>query len=130
MAVAGTKTISTFVFPCTSFDISVTQLAKAESITQTFRESEDFTNSFAEGKITIDLGPEEYTDDRGQTQTRERKFTVDVQEGDSLELIRKRLNNNDFDVNVSLIKTDDGYSFGVTSGSTGQDSSNIKTGSK
>lgn len=110
----------------TSFDISVTQLAKAESITQTFRESEDFTNSFAEGKITIDLGPEEYTDDRGQTQTRERKFTVDVQEGDSLELIRKRLNNNDFDVNVSLIKTDDGYSFGVTSGSTGQDSSNIK----
>ena len=111
----------------TSFDISVEQLAKAESITQTFKESEGFKkNSFAAGKITIDLGPEEYTDDRGQTQTRERKFTVDVQEGDSLELIRKRLNNNDFDVNVSLIKTDDGYSFGVTSGSTGQDSSNIK----
>lgn len=110
----------------TSFDISVTQLAKAESITQTFKESEDFTNSFAAGKITIDLGPEKYKDDKGQTQTRERTFTVDVQEGDSLELIRKRLNNNDYDVNVSLIKTDDGYSFGVTSGSTGQESSNIK----
>ena len=110
----------------TSFDISVTQLAKAESITQTFKESEGFTNSFAAGKITIDLGPEKYKDDNGQTQTRERTFTVDVQEGDSLELIRKRLNNNDFDVNVSLIKTDDGYSFGVTSGSTGQGSSNIK----
>ena len=110
----------------TSFDISVTQLAKAESITQTFKESEGFTNSFAAGKITIDLGSEVYKDDNGQTQTRERTFTVDVQEGDSLELIRKRLNNNDFDVNVSLIKTDDGYSFGVTSGSTGQGSSNIK----
>ena len=110
----------------TSFDISVTQLAKAESITQTFKESEGFTNSFAAGKITIDLGPEEYKDDNGQTQTRERTFTVDVQEGDSLELIRKRLNNNNYDVNVSLIKTDDGYSFGVTSGSTGQGSSNIK----
>ena len=110
----------------TSFDISVEQLAKAESITQTFRESEGFKNSFAAGKITIDLGSEKYKDDRGQTQTRERTFTVDVQEGDSLELIRKRLNNNDFDVNVSLIKTDDGYSFGVTSGSTGQGSSNIK----
>lgn len=110
----------------TSFDIYVTQLAKAESITQTFKESEGFTNSFAAGKITIDLGPEKYKDDKGQTQTRERTFTVDVQEGDSLELIRKRLNNNDYDVNVSLIKTDDGYSFGVTSGSTGQDSSNIK----
>lgn len=110
----------------TSFDIYVTQLAKAESITQTFRESERFTNSFAAGKITIDLGPEKYKDDNGQTQTRERTFTVDVQEGDSLELIRKRLNNNNYDVNVSLIKTDDGYSFGVTSGSTGQDSSNIK----
>ena len=110
----------------TSFDISVTQLAKAESITQNFKKSEGFTNSFAAGKITIDLGSEKYKDDRGQTQTRERTFTVDVQEGDSLELIRKRLNNNDYDVNVSLIKTDDGYSFGVTSGSTGQDSSNIK----
>lgn len=110
----------------TSFYISVTQLAKAESITQTFKESEGFTNSFAAGKITIDLGPEKYKDDKGQTQTRERTFTVDVQEGDSLELIRKRLNNNDYDVNVSLIKTDDGYSFGVTSGSTGQGSSNIK----
>ena len=110
----------------TSFDIYVTQLAKAESITQTFKESEGFTNSFAAGKITIDLGSEKYKDDKGQTQTRERTFTVDVQEGDSLELIRKRLNNNDYDVNVSLIKTDDGYSFGVTSGSTGQDSSNIK----
>ena len=110
----------------TSFDISVTQLAKAESITQTFKESEGFTNSFAAGKITIDLGSEKYKDDKGQTQTRERTFTVDVQEGDSLELIRKRLNNNDYDVNVSLIKTDDGYSFGVTSGSTGQGSSNIK----
>ena len=110
----------------TSFDIYVTQLAKAESITQTFKESEGFTNSFAAGKITIDLGPEEYKDDKGQTQTRERTFTVDVQEGDSLELIRKRLNNNDYDVNVSLIKTDDGYSFGVTSGSTGQGSSKIK----
>ena len=110
----------------TSFDIYVTQLAKAESITQTFKKSEGFTNSFAAGKITIDLGPEKYKDDNGQTQTRERTFTVDVQEGDSLELIRKRLNNNDYDVNVSLIKTDDGYSFGVTSGSTGQGSSNIK----
>lgn len=110
----------------TSFDIYVTQLAKAESITQTFKKSEGFTNSFAAGKITIDLGSEKYKDDKGQTQTRERTFTVDVQEGDSLELIRKRLNNNDYDVNVSLIKTDDGYSFGVTSGSTGQDSSNIK----
>lgn len=111
----------------TSFDISVTQLAKAESITQTFKKSEGFTtNSFAAGKITIDLGREKYKDDKGQTQTRERTFTVDVQEGDSLELIRKRLNNNDYDVNVSLIKTDDGYSFGVTSGSTGQGSSNIK----
>ena len=110
----------------TSFDISVTQLAKAESITQTFKKSEGFTNSFAAGKITIDLGSEEYKDDNGQTQTRERTFTVDVQEGDSLELIRKRLNNNDYDVNVSLIKTDDGYSFGVTSGSTGQEASNIK----
>ena len=110
----------------TNFSLQVSQLAKAESVSQKFKTSDGFKNSFQAGKITIDLGEEKYKDDKGQTQTRKRTFTVDVQEGDSLELIRKRLNNNDYDVNVSLIKTDDGYSFGVTSGSTGQGSSKIK----
>lgn len=110
----------------TNFDLTVTQLAKAESIQQAFNTADGFTNSFAAGQITIDLGPEEYTDDNGVKQTRDRTFTVDIQEGDSLELIRKRLNQNDFDLNVSLIKTDAGYSMSINSGSTGKDTTAIK----
>ena len=109
----------------TNFSLQVSQLAKAESVSQKFKTSDGFNNSFQAGKITIDLGEEEYKDDKGQTQTRERKFTVDIAEGDSIEMIRKKLNENDFDVNVNLVKTDDGYSFNVTSGSTGYNSSNL-----
>jgi len=110
----------------TNFDLTVTQLAKAESVHQNFNTADGFKNSFAAGKITIDLGQETYKDDNGLEQTRERTFTVDIQEGDSLELIRKRLNQNDYDLNVGLIKTDSGYSFTINSGSTGKGTSDIK----
>ncbi len=110
----------------TNFDLAVTQLAKAESVTQQFKTADGFKNSFSAGKITIDLGPETYKDDDGIEQTRERTFSVDIQEGDTLELIRKRLNQNDYDLNVGLIKTEDGYSLSITSGSTGKDTSNLK----
>ena len=47
----------------TNFDLAVTQLAKAESVTQQFKTADGFKNSFSAGKITIDLGPETYKDD-------------------------------------------------------------------
>ncbi|MGN0916137.1 MAG: flagellar filament capping protein FliD [Succinivibrio sp.] len=109
----------------TNFDVTVTQLAQSEKASKKFA-SDSFSNSFAAGKITVDLGPETYTDEDGNEQTRDRTFTVDVAEGDSLELIRKRLNNNDYGVSVNLIKTESGYTMSVDSGVTGLDSSNLK----
>ena len=87
----------------TNFDLAVTQLAKAESVTQQFKTADGFKNSFSAGKITIDLGPETYKDDDGIEQTRERTFSVDIQEGDTLELIRKRLNQNDYDLRLKTV---------------------------
>lgn len=109
-----------------SFDLCVTQLSKAESVSQSFNTADGFQNSFSAGMLTIDLGPEEYKDDNGVTQTRDRVFTVDIYEGDTIELVRKRINQNDYDVNVGLIKTSDGYSFSISSGQTGQGTTNLK----
>ncbi|MGN1281670.1 MAG: flagellar filament capping protein FliD [Succinivibrio sp.] len=109
-----------------SFELAVTQLSKAESVSQSFNTADGFQNSFSAGKLTIDLGPEEYEDDNGVTQTRDRVFTVDIYEGDTIELVRKRINQNDFDVNVGLVKTSDGYSFSISSGQTGQGTTNLK----
>ena len=109
----------------TSFELSVEQLAKAESVNQKFTTADGFSNSFSAGKLTIDLGTETYKDEDGLEQTRERQFTVDINEGDTLELIRKRINKNDYDLNVGLVKTEDGYSLSITSGTTGKDTSQL-----
>lgn len=106
-----------------NLDIAVKQLASSEKISKTFNTKEGFENKFSAGKLTIDLG---YNDEDGNPA----KIEIDVQEGDSLELIRKRINNNDYGVTVNLIQTSNGYSFEVDTGKTGVDKSNISiTGS-
>lgn len=102
-----------------NLDIAVKQLASSEKISKNFKTGEDgFNNKFSAGKLTIDLG---YNDEDGNPA----KIEVDVQEGDSLELIRKRINNNDYGVTVNLIQTSNGYSFEVDTGKTGVGKSNI-----
>ncbi len=116
----------------TNFDICVTQLASAESMKMSLKNKDSggtFNNSFAAGSITIDLGKETYTDDKGVEQTRERTFTVDINEGDTIEMVRKRLNENDFDFTCNLITTKDGYSLSFTAGTTGKDTSQIQVSS-
>lgn len=110
----------------TNFDITVTQLAQSEAVTQKFNTADGFNNSFGAGHITIDLGPETFQNDRGEKETRERKFEIDISEGDTIELVRKRLNKNDLGVNVNLIKTSSGYTFSVDGGTTGVDTTNMK----
>lgn len=110
----------------TNFDITVTQLARSEAVTQKFNTADGFNNSFGAGRITIDLGPETYTNDRGEEETRERKFEVEICEGDTIELVRKRLNKNDLGINVNLIKTSSGYTFSIDGGTTGADTTNMK----
>lgn len=73
-------------------------------------------NYFKAGTITINLG----TDDDGNAI----EWTVEVEEGDTLELIRKRINANDYGLTCTLIKTDDGYTISFDSGTSGYDTEN------
>ncbi len=106
----------------TSMSVAVNQLAKAESIsTKLAADSTDeegntvFNNSFEAGTLTISVG-------EGKT------FDVEVSEGDTLELIRRRINtskDNTYGVSCNVIKTADGYSFSLVAGETGLDTQNL-----
>lgn len=101
----------------TSFGVTVNQLAKAESVsTQIAKEEngQEFKNSFSAGTMTIGVG--------------DKSFSIDISEGDSLELIRRRINtsaDNTYGVSCNVIKTSDGYAFSLVAGETGQDSQNL-----
>ncbi|WP_406016891.1 flagellar filament capping protein FliD [Succinivibrio sp.] len=101
----------------TSFGVTVNQLAKAESVSTKIAKEEDgkkFKNSFSAGTMTIGVG--------------EKSFSIDISEGDSLELIRRRINtsaDNTYGVSCNVIKTSDGYAFSLVAGETGEDSQNL-----
>lgn len=101
----------------TSFSVKVNQLAKAESVSTKIAKEEDgkeFKNSFSAGTMTIGVG--------------EKSFSIDISEGDSLELIRRRINtsaDNTYGVSCNVIKTSDGYAFSLVAGETGEDSQNL-----
>lgn len=101
----------------TSFGVTVNQLAKAESVSTKIAKEEngqEFKNSFSAGTMTIGVG--------------DKSFSIDISEGDSLELIRRRINtsaDNTYGVSCNVIKTSEGYAFSLVAGETGQDSQNL-----
>ncbi len=106
----------------TSFDLTVNQLAKAESISRKFSTKDEnadnhISNSFSAGTLTFNLGD----DEEGNART----FDVEVSEGDTLEMIRTRINKNTFGVSCNLISTSQGYSLSFNSGKTGEDTTNL-----
>ena len=109
----------------TSMSVQVNQLAKAESITTKIKTNDEsgekvFNNSFSAGTLTISLGKDENEN--------ERKFDIEISEGDTLELIRRKINTsaeNTYGVSCNVIKTSDGYSFSLVAGETGQNSQNL-----
>ncbi len=101
----------------TSMSVAVNQLAKAESISTRITTE---NNSFEAGTLTISLGED--------SEGNERKFDVEISEGDTLELIRRRINTcteNSYGVSCNVIKTSDGYSFSLVAGETGLDTQNL-----
>ena len=97
----------------TNFDLAVTQLAKAEKDTRKFATADGFNNKFEAGTLTFDLGDN-------------KTFSVDVADGESLESIRKKINQNAYGVSASLVKTSSGYTFSLSGGTTGDSASAIK----
>lgn len=99
------------------FQLGVKQLAKSQKLTQKFSTENGFNNSFEAGTLTISLGQ----DEKGNAKS----FNVEVKEGDTLETIRKRINDNDYGVTASLVKTSSGYTLSLDAGTTGDDASPI-----
>ncbi len=97
----------------TNFNLAVTQVASAEKDSRKFSTADGFNNKFEAGTLTFDLG-----DDK--------TFTVDVSDGDTLESIRKKINENAYGVSASLVKTSSGYTFSLSGGTTGDSASAIK----
>ncbi len=97
----------------TNFDLAVTQVAKAEKDTKKFATADGFNNKFEAGTLTFDLGDN-------------KTFSVDVADGESLESIRKKINQNAYGVSASLVKTSSGYTLSLAGGTTGDSASAIK----
>ena len=86
------------------YDVIVEQLASTEKISKNFTIGEN-ENQFQAGTLTFNLGKRENED--GQME--DVSFTIDIEEGDSLELIRRKINENDYGLTANYVKTKDGY---------------------
>ena len=101
-----------------SYDIAVKQLASTEKISQVISVGDD--NKFEAGKLTFTLG-------EGDDQ---KTFEVDVQEGDTIEQIRRRINDNDLGITANLVQgVDDSgnsvYTLTIDSGASGSANNNM-----
>lgn len=99
------------------FSLEVKQLASSEKLSKTFDKS-SFNNSFSAGTMTISLGKDEEGNDLGS-------YTVDIEEGDTLEKIRKRINKNDLGITANIVSTDEGYKLTFSSSTTGKDTTQL-----
>ena len=91
-------------------DIAVTQLATSEKLNTTIAADK----KFGAGKITIGTG---VLDADGKEKT----FTVDVEQDESIDSIRRKINDNDFGVTANIVKTASGVQLTFDGGTTGQD---------
>ncbi len=96
-------------------DVIVEQLASSQKVNQTIAIDEEagLPNAFAAGTLTFTLG----TDSDGNEIT----YTVTIDEGDSLELIRKKINENDYGLTANYVLTENGYSLTIDTNKTGSD---------
>ncbi|MBO6258553.1 MAG: flagellar filament capping protein FliD [Succinivibrio sp.] len=99
------------------FSLSVKQLASSEKLSKTFNK-ESFNNSFSAGTMTISLGKDDEGNDLGS-------FDVKIEDGDTLEKIRKKINKNDLGITANIVSTDEGYKFSFTSATTGKDATQL-----
>lgn len=98
-----------------NYNITVEQLSKTEKITSnSFAKDQKFT----EGTLTFTLPPIK-NDDGSETK---REFTVDIKADDTLTSIRKKINNNDFGVNATVVTDSNGKQrLVIDSGVSGED---------
>lgn len=83
-----------------SYDVTVTQLAKNEKLSQEFGKDA----KFEKGKLTIKL-PDLENEDGTKTP---REFTIDIADDDNIASIRKKINDNDFGVTATTVQLSNG----------------------
>lgn len=101
-------------------DVIVEQLASSQKVNQTIEIDEDSgkPNAFQAGTLTFSLG----TDEDGNEIT----YSVTIDEGDSLELIRKKINENDYGLTANYVLTSKGYSLTIDTNKTGSENNYLK----
>ena len=105
-----------------NYNISVDQLAQSEKIAQKF----DTGKTFSAGtlKFTVPGVKDEngnWTQDSNGTEIKERTFEIEVEAGDTLDSLRRKINNNDYGVTATILNTKDGQKLVIDSGFSGDD---------
>ena len=105
-----------------NYNISVDQLAQSEKIAQKF----DTGKTFSAGtlKFTVPGVKDEngnWTKDSNGTEIKERTFEIEVEDGDTLDSLRRKINNNDYGVTATILNTKDGQKLVIDSGFSGDD---------
>ena len=105
-----------------NYNISIDQLAQSEKIAQKF----DTGKTFSAGtlKFTVPGVKDEngnWTKDENGTEIKERTFEIEVEDGDTLDSLRRKINNNDYGVTATILNTKDGQKLVIDSGFSGDD---------
>ncbi len=100
------------------FEFEIKQLAKKENVSQVLQDQ-----TFSSGTLTFSLGM--------GADGNALRFSVEVQNGDNLEAIQKKIANNDYGVQSTLVNTGTvnaglaGYMFSISGGKTGDNATNL-----
>lgn len=106
-------------------DITVLSLATSEKLAKKLNTA-DVEGGFKAGTIKINLGVDPNAEPGSDAATKERVIEVKVEDGDTIEDLRKKINDNDYGLTANLIKGKDGYQLSFDTGKTGTAGSAIK----
>lgn len=99
-----------------SHDIAVKQLATSEKLKTTIADKE---KKFGKGQLTINTGVKD-TDGKDKT------FTVDIDQDDTIDSIRRKINDNNMGVTANIVKTKNGVELTFDAGVTGENQSKLE----
>ena len=105
-----------------SYNVSVEKLAQTEKISRKF----DTGKTFGAGTLTFTVpGVKDefgnWTEDNSGKPIETRTFEIEIKDGDTLDSIRKKINNNDYGVTATILNTADGQKLVLDSGFSGDD---------
>ena len=106
-----------------NYNISVEKLAQTEKIAQTFSTGTTFTAGIL--KFTVPGVKDEngnWTKDEHGVEIKERTFEIKVEDGETLESLRRKINNNDYGVTATILNTSNGQKLVLDSGYSGDNS--------